>query len=686
MRRLLFVLFALCFSIAAPKLADAQSPPADEDCPAFVHEALTTLDLTCDGLGRNALCYGNTLVSVTFNEEVGTDVFTKPSDKALLRDVESVETAPLDPATEQWGLALMNVQANVPGTLPGQGVIFILMGDAQLENEVEPTDLQEGVTPIEVVVAADINLRSAPSLKANVLASGFKGVTFSADLRSPDGEWLRVRHNTLPVWIHRSGIVPVEGLDSLPNPTRTEFSPMQSFQFTGGIGSSTCKEASGSLLIQGPNDVVVDLEANGARIRLASTILLKQENNTLSVTTLSGAAKVGDVIVPAGFTTQATVNEDNKVANNAFIPAQPVEKLEDLEIFSDLPETTMNYDLDLEQAANNQEIFDPEELPNMDESDFGFDGVDCDLDPTHIECLPEIPLTATATTCPAAGCVPVTPTAVSTITATTSATCENDPTLPECATPATLTPEPCVLNPTAPECVTPETETPDPCVLNPTDPACGFEISATPEPCVLDPTLPQCATPEPCVLDPSLPECLTPEPCLLDPTLPECITPEPCLLDPTLPECITPDPCIVDPATPGCVTPDPCLIDPTLPECGDNSGGGEDPCVLDPTLPQCVPATTEIPDLCGTDPSLPQCAPPVTPSPQDPCVVNPTLPECQPTAETPPTLNTNPVPTVHTCETDPTLPECNPAPTTASCETDPTMPECTSTEEPTPQV
>jgi hypothetical protein len=636
MRRLLFVVFALCLYIAAPRLADAQTPPVDEDCPAFVHEALTTLDLTCDGLGRNALCYGNTLVSVTFNEEVGTDVFTKPSDKALLRDVQSVETAPLDPATEQWGLALMNVQANVPGTLPGQGVIFILMGDAQLENEVEPSDLQEGVTPIEVVVAADINLRSAPSLKANVLASGFKGVTFSADLRSPDGEWLRVRHNNLPVWIHRSGVAPVDGLDALPNPTRTEFSPMQSFQFTGGIGSSTCKEASGSLLIQGPNDVVVDLEANGARIRLASTILLQQQDNTLSVTTLSGAAKVGDVIVPAGFTTQATVNEQNKVDNSAFAPAQRVEKLESLQIFSNLPETTMNYNLNLEQAAANQEIYDPEILPTLDESDFGFDDIDCDLNPAHEDCLPELPPTATGTVCPAAGCIPVTPTSTFTITATTSATCQSNPTLPECATPATLTPEPCVLNPTAPECVTPETATPNPCVLNPTDPACATPVISTPEPCLLDPTLPQCVTPEPCVLDP------------------------------TLPQCVTPDPCIVDPATPGCVTPD--------------------PCVIDPTLPQCVPLPTETPDLCGTDPTLPQCAPPVSPTVADPCVVNPTLPECQPTAEMPPTLNTNPVPTVHSCETDPTLPQCNPAPTTASCESDPTMPECTVTEEPTPQI
>jgi hypothetical protein len=489
MRPFFFTLFALIIFATQPTVAQT------EDCPAFVQEALSRLDNTCQGLGRNSICYGNTLVSVTFNHEMDAEVFDSPSDQAELKDVQLVETAPLDEARQQWGLALMNVQANVPGTLPGQGVVFILMGDAQLRNEVDPALLPDASKAVSILTTVGANIRSAPSARANVLGSVGANTTLQADLRSPDGEWLRVVYNDLPAWINRSVIQESPEIDILPNPTRTELSPMQAFQFTGGIGSPTCKRAAGSLLIQGPDQVVVDLEANGARIRLASTILLTREEDKLRVTTLSGAAQVEDVIVPAGFTTQASVSEENVVVS-AFEAVEEAE-LDELEIFEELPEDTLHYELDLEEAAQNQEEFDPEDLEFEDEFDFEDDENDSGSDDVDV--------------------------------------CAIDASLPECSTDdneddGSDDVDVCAIDPTLPECSTDDNED---------DGSDDVDV------CAIDASLPECSTDDDneddgsddvdvCAIDASLPECSTDDNeddgsddvdvCAIDASLPECST------------------------------------------------------------------------------------------------------------------------------------------------------------------
>ncbi len=49
---------------------------------------------------------------------------------------------------------------------------------------------------------------------------------------------------------------------------------MQAFYFRTSISGTQCTEAPNSLVVQGPQDVAVDITANGADIRLGSTIAL----------------------------------------------------------------------------------------------------------------------------------------------------------------------------------------------------------------------------------------------------------------------------------------------------------------------------------------------------------------------------------------------------------------------------
>ena len=99
---------------------------------------LTQVSTNCVGQERNSVCYGYPRVVATFAETVAADFFTRPADRASLAALQTLQTFPLDLETDEWGIALMKAQANVPDTLPGQAVTFVLLGDTVVENAVEP--------------------------------------------------------------------------------------------------------------------------------------------------------------------------------------------------------------------------------------------------------------------------------------------------------------------------------------------------------------------------------------------------------------------------------------------------------------------------------------------------------------------------------------------------------------------
>lgn len=101
------------------------------DCPELVKKALTAVANVCTNIGRNEACYGNDRLQA---ELVKQDAFAKPADKVPVGDIRTIRTFGLDEKAGTWGIVVMNVLANLPGTLPGQGVKFILYGDVALKN------------------------------------------------------------------------------------------------------------------------------------------------------------------------------------------------------------------------------------------------------------------------------------------------------------------------------------------------------------------------------------------------------------------------------------------------------------------------------------------------------------------------------------------------------------------------
>ncbi len=111
---------------------------AAQDCPTLVGTALKTVGDACADTGRNQACYGNIKLLVEPESGAGQLTFRQKGDLVNLADVKSLRLSAMDPTSDTWGVALLRVQANLPDTVPGQNVTFLLFGDVSLDNAQTP--------------------------------------------------------------------------------------------------------------------------------------------------------------------------------------------------------------------------------------------------------------------------------------------------------------------------------------------------------------------------------------------------------------------------------------------------------------------------------------------------------------------------------------------------------------------
>jgi hypothetical protein len=141
---------------------------AQADCPTIVQHALETASSACEATGRNQACYGNITLSAVPRSGASNFVFEKAGDVVNVADVESLTLTSLDAATEQWGVALLKIQANIPDTLPGQNVTMLLFGDVQIEDSTASASATETPPDTGTPAAADMPQSFGP-MQASIL-------------------------------------------------------------------------------------------------------------------------------------------------------------------------------------------------------------------------------------------------------------------------------------------------------------------------------------------------------------------------------------------------------------------------------------------------------------------------------------------------------------------------------------
>jgi hypothetical protein len=289
------------------------------NCPELVNQALLAVDDACSATGRNEACYGYDQVEASFLSSVADDYFASPSDLAPVADIETIKTAPLNTETGTWGVALLNLQADLPNTIPGQNVTFILLGDVEVENAVAPETAFVPSDGVEVTIASaqGANVRSGPGQTFNVVGGLRDGETVMADGLSEDGQWLRIAYRERPAWLSMIVIDDSNpALRDLPTLSADLQTPMQAFYLRTGIGEPQCEEApNDSLLVQGPENIEVTINVNGASIRLGSSgslrVVMIDGEPFLEISVYDGAFEVGDVTIRRGQRSIICLGDEN---------------------------------------------------------------------------------------------------------------------------------------------------------------------------------------------------------------------------------------------------------------------------------------------------------------------------------------------------------------------------------------
>jgi hypothetical protein len=110
-------------------------PVADQsaDCATLIKEALEVSDLGCAQVGRDQVCYGHDTVLAQLVP--GTNPpFERPGNTIPINLLERFVASPLDLQKGEWGVGVFRLEANLPGTLPGQLVTMLIFGDTSIQN------------------------------------------------------------------------------------------------------------------------------------------------------------------------------------------------------------------------------------------------------------------------------------------------------------------------------------------------------------------------------------------------------------------------------------------------------------------------------------------------------------------------------------------------------------------------
>jgi hypothetical protein len=321
--------------------------------------AIETIGENCAEITRNQVCYANHRVDARFYEEL-EDSFSDVSDVVDILKLESLSTSAS--SIEEWGVAVLNVQANLPYTLPGQSVIVIMMGETNARNAVEAeyAFVSNIVVPVETVVRSS-NLRSAPSSDSHVIGTVPFGTVLEADAKSSDSAWLRVVSDFGPAWISVSLIEPDGRLNELPIYSASSRSPMQAFSLSTGIGQASCAELPPSgALIQVPKDVIVPFDINGIEFLAEASFFIQiVERQYLQLITIDGSVRSDNVVLPPGFTAFRQLNADGTAPAGPWQNVRPLSsdelaQITHLEIFN---QSFFNYPVDVPSAEEIAQSF-----------------------------------------------------------------------------------------------------------------------------------------------------------------------------------------------------------------------------------------------------------------------------------------------------------------------------------------
>lgn len=104
------------------------------NCQVLIEKAIQASDSFCNQIGSNKACYGNNTINADL-EPGTTQKFSERGDIVDVGNVRRISASPIKLDSNEWGVAILRVIANLPRSLPGETVTMIVFGSTTLDNK-----------------------------------------------------------------------------------------------------------------------------------------------------------------------------------------------------------------------------------------------------------------------------------------------------------------------------------------------------------------------------------------------------------------------------------------------------------------------------------------------------------------------------------------------------------------------
>jgi hypothetical protein len=267
----------------------------DQSCAQLAEQALAEATVFCSGLTAGEVCYGHDQVSAR-PLGAGDALTVQAGDRGMLEALDAVMTAPADPTSGAWGLAVLALPAGEGGM-----VTAALFGEATVARP--PVTVAERPTlPVFNWGNAPINLRNGAGITYQVVGQLAPGEEALADGRNEQSDWLRLQYAGGIAWVF-TPLIGWEGDQSaiealtvlLPGDVTPVEPPAAPFAaLTLSTGGAACAETPSGLLLQYSGEQPARLQINQVGLEFSDATLLVTgtPGEALRVRAIAGAVTV----------------------------------------------------------------------------------------------------------------------------------------------------------------------------------------------------------------------------------------------------------------------------------------------------------------------------------------------------------------------------------------------------------
>ena len=111
-------------------------------CQMLIDRAIQASGGYCGETNSNKVCYGNTTIKAELVPDA-TQRFSERGDIITVKELRRLSASPLKLETNEWGIAVFKLIANLPRSLPGETITMIVFGNATLDNDSGNSDSLE---------------------------------------------------------------------------------------------------------------------------------------------------------------------------------------------------------------------------------------------------------------------------------------------------------------------------------------------------------------------------------------------------------------------------------------------------------------------------------------------------------------------------------------------------------------